>query len=204
MNTKKQIANLAKMKLNELQAKYAEVFGKETHSHNKTFLLRKITEALQAAGDCAGVKNANPGASAMTENTVAATAAKTVVEQVPNKSSERLTKLTAPELQARYLEVVGRPSGSCNKQYLVWKIREARKGRIPLGPRKNAQREGVTFKILPMRMDAAIVDRLDEAWKRQGLHSRMDLFRKALHDYLTGVGETEVAALLTDAASERR
>jgi hypothetical protein len=28
----------------------------------------------------------------------------------------------------------------------------------------------------------------------------MDLFRKSLHDYLAGVGETEVAALLTDAS----
>ena len=68
-------------------------------------------------------------------------------------------------------------------------------------PRKNAQREGVTFKILPLRMEATVVDKLDEAWKRQGLHSRMDLFRKSLHDYLAGVGEDEVAALLTDATA---
>ena len=31
-------------------------------------------------------------------------------------------------------------------------------------------------------MEAGVVDKLDEAWKRQGLHSRMDLFRKSLHD----------------------
>jgi hypothetical protein len=204
MNTKKQIANLAKMKVNELQAKYAELFGKETHSRNKAFLLRKVAEALQPKGDCTGVKNTNPRASAMTANTEAATAAEIVTEQVSKKSSERLTKLAVPELQARYLEVVGRQTGSSDKPYLIWKIREARKGRVPIGPRKSTRTGDVTFKILPLRMEAAVVDKLDEAWKRLGLHSRMDLFRKSLQGYLAGVGETEVAALLTDAASEGR
>jgi hypothetical protein len=41
---------LYQMKLNELQAKFAEVIGKKTRSPNKTFLVRKITEVLQAAG----------------------------------------------------------------------------------------------------------------------------------------------------------
>jgi hypothetical protein len=207
MNTKKQIANLAKMKLNELQAKYAEVIGKETRSHNKTFLIRKITEALQATVGGAGEKSADLGASTTTETAVATDTAATpapAAEQVLEKSGEKLTKLTVPELQARYLEVVGRPTGSSNKEYLIWKIREARKGRIPVGPRKSANREGCTFKILPLRMDASVVDKLDGAWKRQGLRSRMDLFRKALHDYMASVGENEVAALLTDAAGGKQ
>ena len=46
MNTKKQIASLDKMKLNELQARFAEVIGKKTRSPNRKFLVRKITEAL--------------------------------------------------------------------------------------------------------------------------------------------------------------
>jgi metal-responsive CopG/Arc/MetJ family transcriptional regulator len=53
-------------------------------------------------------------------------------------------------------------------------------------------------------MEAAVVEKLDEAWKRHGLHSRMELFRKSLHDYLAGVGENEVAALLTDVASGKQ
>jgi hypothetical protein len=48
-----------------------------------------------------------------------------------------------------------------------------------------------------------VVDKLDEAWKRHGLPSRMDLFRKSLHDYLASVGENDVAALLTDAPGAR-
>ena len=105
-------------------------------------------------------------------------------------------KLEVPELQARYLEVVGRSTGSDNKAYLIWKIREAQKGRIPVGPRKSPHREGVTFKVLPLRMESDLVDKLDEAWKRQGMHSRMDLFRKSLQAFLQNAGEADVAAML--------
>jgi len=207
MNTKKQIASLDKMKLNELQARFAEVIGKKTRSPNRKFLVRKITEALQAAGSGTGEKAATPSASTATETAVAtnsATTAAPTTEQLVENVPEKLTKLTMPQLQARYLNVVGRSTGSSNKAYLVWKLREAQKGHIPVGPRKSTQRDDVTFKILPLRMAATIVDKLDEAWKRHGLHSRMDLFRKSLHDYLAGAGETEVAALLADAASEKQ
>jgi hypothetical protein len=51
MTTKKQIANLAKLTLNELQAKYLEVTGKETRTHNKAFLIRKLTDALRTRGE---------------------------------------------------------------------------------------------------------------------------------------------------------
>ena len=211
MTTKKEITHLAEMKLNELQAKYAEVTGKETRSHNKTFLLRKITEALQSAVGDTVEKNVSPGANTATEipvatQPIAATAAvaEHIVESAPENVAEKLTKLTVPELQARYLEVVGRSTGSSNSAYLIWKIREARKGRIPIGPHKSARNGDVTFKILPLRMEAAVVEKLDEAWKRHGLHSRMELFRKSLHDYLAGVGENEVAALLTDVASGKQ
>lgn len=47
--TKKAIEKLSTMKVNELQAKFAEVTGETTRSPNKTFLIRRITEALQAA-----------------------------------------------------------------------------------------------------------------------------------------------------------
>ena len=47
--TKKAIEKLGNMKVNELQARFAEVTGETTRSPNKTFLIRRITEALQAA-----------------------------------------------------------------------------------------------------------------------------------------------------------
>lgn len=46
---KKAFEKLSTMKVNELQAKFAEVTGETTRSPNKTFLIRRITEALQAA-----------------------------------------------------------------------------------------------------------------------------------------------------------
>ncbi len=45
-------------------------------------------------------------------------------------------------------------------------------------------------------MEADLVDRLDEAWRRQGPRSRTELFRKALQISLNGAGEAEVAAML--------
>jgi len=191
--TKNEIAKLGKMKVNELQAKFAEVTGETTRSPNKTFLIRRITEALQAAdGNAKTVKAKEPEAAAPSGDATAQTE--------PTTAGEKLTKLEVPELQARYLEVVGRSTGSDNKAYLIWKIREAQKGRIPVGPRKSAHREGVTFKVLPLRMESDLVDKLDEAWKRQGLHSRMDLFRKSLHAFLANAGEADVAAMLATEA----
>ena len=194
MNTNKAIANLAKMKLSELQAKFAEVIGEKTRSHNKTFLIRKLTKALQAVNDGVDEMVTNPGASTATEPVnVVSTATATIAV------AENLTKLDVPQLQARYLEVVGRSTSSSNKAYLVWKLREAQKGRIPIGPRKSAQQDAA-FKVLPLRMEAAIVDKLDEVWKRLGLHSRAELFRKSLHVFLRTSGENEVAALLAEDA----
>src|SRR5690606_3747782 len=109
----------------------------------------------------------------------------------------RLSKLSVPELQALYVEVVGRPTGSSHKRYLIWKVRQAQKGRIPVGPRGNRRADGeaVDFKVLPLRMEADLVTRLDEARERLGLKSRMELFRRALHAFLGEQGEAEIAAL---------
>jgi hypothetical protein len=62
---------------------------------------------------------------------------------------------------------------------MIWKTHEAQKGRIPLGPRKNAHREGVTFKVLPLRLESQVVDKLDEAWRSRGIKNRMEFFRGA-------------------------
>jgi hypothetical protein len=97
--------------------------------------------------------------------------------------------------------VVGRPMDSTNKPYMIWKIREAPKSRIPLGPRKGAHREGVTFKVLPLRMEATVVDKLDEAWRSRGIKNRMEFFRGALCHYLKQLGAEDAAALFADAAA---
>jgi hypothetical protein len=192
--TKNQIAKLGKMKLPELQAKYAEVVGEKTRSPNKTFLIRRITEALEAADGCArAAKDKEP------EVGTSSTRDETTSQTEPAAATEKLSKLDVPELKARYLEVVGRPTGSTNKAYLIWKIREAKKGRIPVGPRRSTRREGVTFKVLPLRLEADLVEKLDEVRKCQGLRSRVELFRKSLQTFLASVGENDVAALFATA-----
>ena len=50
--------------------------------------------------------------------------------------------------------------------------------------------------MIPVRIEADLVEKLDDAWKRQGLKSRMELFRVSLNAYLKGVGEDEVADLV--------
>jgi hypothetical protein len=201
--TKKEIANLNKMKLNDLQAKFAEVTGETTRSPNKVFLIRRIREALQAA-DASAKAAKEPETAALdaeTDTTAQpepAAAGAEVTAQTEPAASGKLTRLEVPELQARYLEVVGRPTGSTNKPYMIWKIREAQKGRIPLGPRKNAHREGVTFKVLPLRMESTVVDKLDEAWRSRGIKNRMEFFRGALSHYLKELGAEEAAALFAD------
>jgi hypothetical protein len=190
MSTKKDMAKLTKMKLSELQAKFAEVTGETTRSPNKTFLARGIVEALQASDTRARAEAAAPDAHA-----------EATAQTEPAVADGKLTRLTVPELQARYLEIVGRPTGSNNSAYLLWKIREAQKGRIPIGPRKNAHREGVTFKVLPLRMETGTVDKLDEAWRSRGIKSRTEFFRGALGRYLKELGAEDVAALFVDATA---
>ena len=113
-----------------------------------------------------------------------------------------LSQLSVGQLRERYVKVIGRPTGSHHRRYLIWKIREAQKGRIPTGPRKSRRPDGTApeVKILPLRMEADHVIRLDQAWQRLGLKSRMDLFRQSLHIYLAQHGEHDVAALFAPEA----
>ena len=79
------------------------------------------------------------------------------------------------ELQAKYTEVVGRPTGSSDRGYLCWKIREAAKGKIPTGPRSHGRRtsHGDDIMVLPVRLPAATVDAMDHAWHSRGIRSRI-------------------------------
>ena len=192
---KREIARLSKLRVNELQARFAEVTGETTRSPNKTFLIRRIIAGLEAA-DGADVAPPAPAIEPPTPTAEPSGEPAPAGPVVAPAVTERLGHLGVPALQARYVEVVGRPTGSTNKAYLVWKIREAQKGRIPVGPRKNTHREGVEYKVLPLRMEAAVVAQLDAARRRQGLRSRMDLIRRALQAFLAQAGEAEVAALL--------
>ena len=81
---------------------------------------------------------------------------------------------------------------------MLWKISQAEKGKVPVGPSQTQQfadESAPEFKVLPLRMEANLVQRLDDARERLGLKNRMDLFRDALQTYFTAQGEADVAAL---------
>lgn len=104
--------------------------------------------------------------------------------------------MTIEELQAKYREVVGRPAGSGHRGYLAWRIREAEKGRIPVGPRRICQRDGepVETKTLPFRLESAAMVQMDEAWRARGIKSRMEFLRRAVGHYLEHIRATDAAA----------
>lgn len=177
MNKKiqKELDKMSELRLPELQASFAEIVGEPTRSPNKKFLLRRIGEVLEARAEEAEAK---------AEESVSEKAAS------PRRRG-RFADMTIEELQAMYLDVVGRPTGSDSRPYLQWKIREAEKGRIPVGPRRGRERDGepAEIKVLPLRMAAEAVEALDGVWRRHGLKSRTELFRHALDQYLTSLGE---------------
>jgi hypothetical protein len=111
----------------------------------------------------------------------------------PPLARGELSNLTIEELQAKYQEVVGRSTGSTNKAYLQWKIREAKKGRIRVGPPRTREIKGPQ-QILSVRVEEAAVPLLDAAWRKHGLRSRNDLVLRALSRELAALGESEAAA----------
>jgi len=97
--------------------------------------------------------------------------ATTPADSVPTRKRGRFASMTIEQLQAKYLEVVGRSTDSSARNYLEWKIREAEKGRITIGPRQTRthRAEPLDVKILPLRLAADAVDKMDEAWRSRGL-----------------------------------
>lgn len=192
-----QLSEMEEMKLPELQARFAEVVGEETKAPNKKYLIKRIVEALEQ-GNFPDEEQAEmeTQAEAVEEPIQPDELLDTDDESTAEETS--LTKLDVDTLRDRYNEIVGRPTGSTDKRYLIWKIRQAQKGKIPVGPIPGRRGDGISrdYKVLPVRMEADLVEKLDEAWKRQGLESRMQLFRQALSTYLAGKGETELAEML--------
>ena len=114
---KREITKLSKMRVNELQARFAEVTGEVTRSPNKTYLIRKIIAGLEAA-DAAEVA---PPAPAIEPPAPMAEPPEEAAPAAPDAApavAEKLGQLDVPALQARYAEVVGRPTGSSNKNYV--------------------------------------------------------------------------------------
>jgi hypothetical protein len=184
------IEDLKALPLPELRRRYEELHGEPTACPNKTWLARRVNEAL-----------ANQAAATPPTPEPAAEAQATAEELAPARDTGelKLSKLSVEELQALHAELVGRPTNSCNLSYLRWRVGQARKGKVPSGSRPPHRSDGPApdFKVLPLRMEAPLVEAIDAARERLGLKSRMDLFRIALHAYFEANGETDVAAQIT-------
>jgi len=172
--TKKE--NLESLGLPALWERFKEVTGESTRSPNKKFLVRKIEEALAA-------RVVEPATMS--------------IDSAPPKQRGRFASMTIEELQAKYREVVGRETGSVDRRYLEWKVREAEKGHINVGPRKTRSSDGepLDVKILPLRLDTDAADKMDEAWRAHGIKNRTQFLRNAIGRYLTHLGARDAAAL---------
>jgi len=208
-----QLDELRALRLPDLQARFAELVGEETRCPNKAFLLRRIGEALEARAAEATppvdvtAEPATPTDEAPEPDDIATDApapddVRTDDEgEGVEQDGARLQELDVEQLRARYLDVVGRGTGSHDKRYLIWKIRQAQQGKVPVGSvgRRQPGEPPVEHKVLPLRMPAETVEALDDVWRRRGLKSRMDLFRHALDQYLTGLGEEAAATRVRSA-----
>lgn len=192
-----QIEKMEGMKLPELQARFAEVVGEETKAPNKKYLIKRIVEVLEKV-DIPDEEQIEMDAEAPHADGIIQSDEPAETDDDSSEEETSLTKLDVDALRERYNEIVGRTTGSTDKRYLIWKIRQAEKGKIPVGPIPGRRGDGVErdYKVLPIRMEADLVEKLDEAWKRQGLKSRMELFRKSLASYMASVGEDDLAEML--------
>ena len=190
MSNHKQIEKLMELSLKELRARFQEATGEDTRCPNKKWLARKVVEATAAKPAPAKAKPAKRRKAKKAESKKAADA------DHPAAAGETpLTKLSVEELRALYLERIGRETRSTDSRYLVWKLREAAKGRIPIGPRKTRNSDA-EFKVLPLRLDTAAIEKMDQAWRELGIPSRSQFLRKAIGAYLEAAGKTEAAEAL--------
>src|SRR3990167_1634471 len=200
--TKAKKENLAALGLPALWDRFNEATGETTKSPNKKFLVRRIEEALAA-------RAADPAPAPVEESPRSARAAsapepeRTLAESTSPMPRGRFASMTIEELQTKYLEVVGRATGSDDRRYLIWKIREAEKGRINVGPRKTRAHDGESLDVknLPLRLEADVADKMDEAWRAKGIKNRMEFFRGAIGHYLALLGAHDAAALFTNASA---
>lgn len=59
------------------------------------------------------------------------------------------------------------------------------------------------MKILPLRLETELADKMDEAWRRKGIKNRMEFFRGAIGAYLTQLGARDAAAAIRDRVHSR-
>ena len=103
--------NLAALGLPALRERFKDATGETTKSPNKKFLVRRIEEASTARAAAPAEEPQRP--------TAAPEPGTTLAESTPPKPRGRFASMTIEELQRKYLEVVGRSTGSDDRRYLL-------------------------------------------------------------------------------------
>lgn len=108
---------------------------------------------------------------------------------------KRKRDMSIEDLRAEYLRVIGRPTGSTDRRYLLWKLSEAAKGKITVGAiEKRAPRDKAEMQVLPLGMERTVVAKLDAAVKALGFKSRTAFLRDAMVAYLRDQEGAEACA----------
>ena len=195
---KKEIKKCRKMRLPELQASFTEVVGEPTRCPNKKYLLRRIEETLreQAAQAAEAVQaQSEPEETSDGVTSDDAEQAQATDAAVTNDSMTEEEKIDA--WRAKYLEIVGRITERSNVPYIRWKIRQAERGLVTVGPIASRPRtsngEEADIKVLPLRMGAESVAEMDAAWREHGFKNRTDFLRHAIRLALTENGCPQTA-----------
>jgi len=86
----------------------------------------------------------------------------------------------------------------------VWKIRQAQRGKVPVGPVRRAAAEGeaTAYKVLPLRFTAASVDQMDAIWRALGMRSRTDFVRTAIDAYVRSLASAPNPGAAADTGAE--
>jgi hypothetical protein len=199
MNDAKVLEGLEALRLPELQAKFQEVTGEARKSPNKKFLIRRIEEAQESIvalekGEEMRAEDAGDAAEpAPKKNGRRKAEAADGDEAGPSDDGEpKISKLSVEELRAKHLELLGRETKSSNRTYLVWRVSQAAKGKIPTGPRARRANAG-PHKVLPMRVPEAAVEPLKDVQKKLGIRSRNEMFNRAMAAFLINAGDRDLA-----------
>lgn len=148
---------------------------------------RRAKKAAVKATSAKRAANAAPAAQTV--------AAAKVATGAPPKPKADYRGLSVDELRSRYNEIVGRPTGSRDRRYLLWKIREVETGRLPAGSvKRGRERAADEMVIIPLRLSSQDVASLDETWPTKGATTRSQFLRHAVAHYLQHLGATELAA----------
>jgi hypothetical protein len=117
--TKSKKENLAALGLPALWERFKEATGETTKSPNKKFLVRRIEEALAVrAVEPAPADEPQRPTRTSARATPVPEPETTLTESTPPKPRGRFASMTIEELQTKYLEVVGRSTGSDDRRYV--------------------------------------------------------------------------------------